>query len=122
MCYIEQNSLKAKMVTTLEAYPYSSYHHFLSREIPECLQASWIAQNYQGDTEAIRAFLHTRPDSSQLSEMKKASSLVEAPNSNKRPKAKDLEKLFKNITEIPKRNKAIFKAYQAWHNQQSMGL
>jgi len=117
MCYIEQNPLKAGMVKTLEEYPYSSYNYFLTNETPECLKNAWIIQHYQGDIAAIRAFLYTRPDSSQLSEMKKASSLVEAPNIDKKPKAEDLEKIFKNITEIPKRNKAIHQAYQQGYSQ-----
>ena len=117
MGYIEQNPLKAGMVKRLEAYPYSSFNHFLSRQRPECLQASWIVQNYQQDTEAIRAFLYAKPDSSQLYEMKKASSLVDAPNTDTKPKAKDLEKIFKTITGIPKRNEAILRAYQQGYSQ-----
>lgn len=117
MCYIEQNLLRAKMVKTLEEYPYSSYNHFLTNDIPECLQNAWIMQHYPEDKEAIRAFLHTRPDSSQLSDMKKASSLVEIPNIDTKPKAKDLEKLFKNITDIPQRNKVIYQAYQQGYSQ-----
>ena len=117
MCYIEQNPLRAKMVKTLEEYPYSSYNHFLTNDIPECLQNAWIMQHYPEDKEAIRAFLHTRPDSSQLSDMKKASSLVEIPNIDTKPKAKDLVKLFKNITDIPQRNKVIYQAYQQGYSQ-----
>jgi len=117
MCYIEQNPLKAGMVKTLEEYPYSSYNYFLSTQTPECLKDSWIIQHYQGDIAAIREFLYTKPDSSQLSEMKKASSLVETPNIDKKPKIEDLENVFKNITEIPKRNKAILKAYQQGYSQ-----
>ena len=117
MCYIEQNSLKAGLVKNLEEYPYSSYNYFLSTEIPECLQDAWIVQNYRGDTAAIREFLSARPDSSILLEMKKASSLVEAPHIDTKPKAEDLEKTFKHITEIPKRNQAIFKAYQQGYSQ-----
>ena len=117
MCYIEQNPLKAGLVKTLEEYPYSSYNYFLTNKKLECLKNSWVIQNYKEDIVAIRAFLNTRPDSSQLLEMKKTSSLVEAPNMDKKPKAQDLEKVFKNITEIPKRNKAILKAYQQGYSQ-----
>jgi DNA-directed RNA polymerase specialized sigma subunit len=49
--------------------------------------------------------------------MKKASSLVEIPNIDTKPKAKDLEKLFKNITDIPQRNKVIYQAYQQGYSQ-----
>jgi DNA-binding NarL/FixJ family response regulator len=34
-----------------------------------------------------------------------------------KPKIKDLENVFENITEIPKRNKAILKAYQQGYSQ-----
>ena len=117
MCYIEQNPLKAGLVKTLEEYPYSSYNYFLSLPIPECLQDAWIVQHYQGDTASIKEFLHAKPDSSQLLELKKAACMVEAHNINKKPKAEDLEKIFKNITEIPKRNKAIHEAYQKGYSQ-----
>jgi hypothetical protein len=75
MLYIEQNPLKAKIVKSLEEYPYSSYHYFLKKEIPECLQQAWIMQNYSSDIEAIKAMLNSPIDISQLSEMKIASSL-----------------------------------------------
>lgn len=72
------------MVKQLEEYPYSSYKNFLdSDNVPECLKESWIVQNYKDDTDAIQAFLNTSVDSSQLEEMRKAASLVEAPNINK---------------------------------------
>lgn len=47
----------------------------------------------------------------------KASSLVEIPNIDTKPKTKDLEKLFKNITDIPQRNKVIYQAYQQAYQQ-----
>jgi len=59
MLYIEQNPLKANMVKTLEEYPYSSYHYFLGKEIPECLQQAWIVQNHGSDLESIQAMLNS---------------------------------------------------------------
>ncbi len=41
----------------------------------------------------------------QLQELKTASSLVEAPNSDNKPDMKKLERMFRNITDIKKRNK-----------------
>ncbi len=118
MLYIEHNPLKAGIVNTPEAYPYSSANYFLSNEVPECLQRSWIVQNFrQEDKEAIRAFLHTRPDSSQLSEMKKAASLVEAPNIDKKPDIRKLKKMFEDITDTQKRNKQILKAIDKGYSQ-----
>ncbi|MDQ7084065.1 MAG: transposase [Sulfurovum sp.] len=94
MLYIEQNPLKSNIVKVLEEYPYSSYHYFLQKEIPECLQQSWMIQNHGNDTEAIREMLNSKADYSVLQELKQASSLVEAPNVEKKP---DIDKLKKDI-------------------------
>jgi len=121
MCYIEQNPLKANMVKDIAEYPYSSYHYFLNyKEIPECLKESWIVEHYKEDTEAIQAFLAHPVESSQLQELKKASSLVEAPNIDTKPKWEDLEKMFQKPTEIRKRNRMIIKAYQQGYSQHSI--
>ena len=118
MCYIEQNPLKAKMVQDIKEYPYSSYHYFLDhKEIPECLQHSWIVENYKEDKEAIEAFLTAPVESVQLQELKTASSLVEAPNLDNTPKEEDLVKIFKKIKDIKKRNSTIVKAYKEGYSQ-----
>jgi len=117
MRYIEQNPLKANIVKTLKAYPYSSYHYFLEKEIPECLKDSWIVKQYQNDKEAIEAFLTDSVDTSQLQELKRASSLIEAPNADKRPKEEDLRELFKDITDIKQRNKVILQAIEQGYSQ-----
>jgi DNA-binding NarL/FixJ family response regulator len=85
--------------------------------IPECLQNAWIVQNHKEDAEAIEAFLTSSVDRQLLQELKTASSLVEAPNIDSRPKAKDLARRFKNIKEIKKRNKAIINAYKEGYSQ-----
>ena len=121
MCYIEQNPLKAHMVKDLAEYPYSSYHYFLdSKNIPECLQNAWVVQNHKEDKEAIKAFLTTPVDTAQLQELKTASSLVEAPNSDNKPKIKELKKLFQNITDIKERNKIILQAIEKGYSQHSI--
>ena len=118
MCYIEQNPLKANMVKDIEKYPYSSYHYFLDyANIPECLQHSWIAENYKEDKEAIEAFLTVPVDTAQLQELKTASSLVGAPNNVNKPDMAKLESMFKNITDIKKRNKQILKAIDQGYSQ-----
>ncbi|PHS38160.1 MAG: hypothetical protein COB07_09010 [Sulfurovum sp.] len=118
MCYIEQNPLKANMVKNIEEYPYSSYHYFLNyKEIPECLKNSWITQNYHDDKAAIEAFLTNPVDSTQLQELRRASSLVEAPNIDCKPKEEDLKKLFKNIADIKERNNQILKAIKKGYSQ-----
>lgn len=58
------------MVKDIKEYPYSSYHYFLNyNKIPECLQNSWIVENYKEDTEAIKAFLTNPVDTGQLQEL-----------------------------------------------------
>ncbi len=118
MRYIEQNPLKANVVKNLEAYPYSSYHYFLNdKEIPKCLKDSWIAANYKDDKEAIEAFITTPVDNTQLQELKIASSLIAAPNIDKRPKIEDCQKLFQNINDMKERNKQILKAIEQGFSQ-----
>ena len=117
MCYIEQNPLKANMVESLETYPYSSYKHFLKKEIPECLSQSWIIQHYREDKDAIRALLNSEIDTTQLQELKTASSLVEASNIDRKPTEEDLRKLLQDIADIKARNETIVKAYREGYSQ-----
>ncbi len=118
MRYIEQNPLKANMVQDIKEYPYSSYHYFLDYEtIPECLQNAWIAQKHQNDYEAIRTMLNGNVDTSELQALKNASSLVEAPNVDKK---QDIEKLIKMLTDhkdLKERNDKIVKAYGQGYSQ-----
>ena len=121
MRYIEQNPLKANMIKDLQAYLYSSYRHFLyDKQIPECLKHSWIIKHFQGDKEAIEAFLTQPVDTTQLQELKKASSLVEAPNIDHKPDIQKLQKMFADIPDIKKRNKQILKAIEQGYSQHSI--
>jgi len=118
MRYIEQNPLKAGIVKEIADYPYSSYRYFLNyKEIPECLKHAWIVQHYQEDKEAIEAFLTQPVDTTQLQELKKASSLVEAPNSDNKPNMQTLQKMFEDITDIKQRNQQILKAIEQGYSQ-----
>ena len=117
MLYIEQNPLKANMVKEMKEYPYSSYHYFLKKEVPECLQEAWIVQNHGNDSEAIEAMLNSDVDTSVLQELKKASSLIEAPNIDKKPDIKKLTKMLNNTEDIKERNKQIIKAYKQGYSQ-----
>jgi REP element-mobilizing transposase RayT len=118
MLYIEQNPLKANMVKALEEYPYGSYKYFLDIDnIPECLEQSWIVQNYDNDTEAIKAFLNSTVDTSQLTQMKKASSLVEAPNIDSKPDEKKLKSQLSQTQDKKERNILILKAYKQGYSQ-----
>ena len=110
--------LKANIVKKLEVYPYSSYHYFLDyKNIPECLQNAWVVQNHKDDTEAIEAFLTSPVDKQLLQELKTASSLVEAPNTDNKPKQEDLVVIFQDIQNIKKRNKTIVKVYKDGYSQ-----
>ncbi|MDD3500230.1 MAG: transposase [Sulfurovum sp.] len=120
MLYIEQNPLKANMVQKLEEYPFSSYHYFINpAEIPECLKNSWIVDHYQDNVDEIKAFLNSSVDNSQLEEMKKAASLIEAPNREKSPTelAAELQRLFSKAKDKQERNKLILKAYEQGYSQ-----
>jgi len=117
MRYIEQNPLKANIVKELEAYPYSSYHHFLKKPTPECLQNAWIVQNHGSDTQAIRQMLQESADYSQLQELKKASALIEAPNIDKKSNIRKLEKMLSKTQDKKERNKQILKAYKQGYSQ-----
>ena len=117
MLYIEQNPLKANMVKEMKEYTYSSYHYFLKKEVPECLQEAWIVQNHGNDSEAIEAMLNSDVDTSVLQELKKASSLIEAPNIDKKPDIKKLTKMLNNTEDIKERNKQIIKAYKQGYSQ-----
>jgi len=117
MCYIEQNPLKANMVKTLEEYPYSSYNYFLRDHIPECLSNSWIAQNYGNDKQSIVEMLNSPIDIEQLKALKKAASLIEAPNIDKKPNTEVLKRRFSKIKEIKERNAMICKSYEEGYSQ-----
>ena len=116
--YIEQNPLKANMVKTVEEYPYSSAQHFLDKESTnKCLQNAWVTKSYQGDMEAIKAFLDSSVDTAQLQELKKASNLVEASNSDKKPDIKKLEKILSKAVDMKSRNRLIVQSYEKGYSQ-----
>lgn len=117
MLYIEQNPLKAGMVENVEEYPYSSAHLFLRDKSDDCLYNAWITQNYLDDKEAIKAFFESSVDTGQLQELKKASSMVEAPNVDNKPNEEELRKTLKKTKERKERNKLILKAYQEGFSQ-----
>ncbi|MDD3591732.1 MAG: transposase [Sulfurovum sp.] len=116
--YIEQNPIKAKIVKRIEDYPYSSAHQFLqAQQHHECLKKSWITQQYRGDTDAIKLFLDSAVDSGQLQELKKASSLLEASNTDKKPDEEKLKKMLSKANNTKERNTLILGAYQKGYSQ-----
>jgi len=61
--------------------------------------------------------LNSDVDSSVLQELKKASSLVEAPNIDNKPDIKSLKKRFKKQQDTKERNATICKAYKEGYSQ-----
>lgn len=116
--YIEQNPLKAKIVKNVEEYPYSSAHVFLNQnKTDECLKESWIVYHYKEDREAIKAFLDSAVDTSQLQELKKASSLIEAPNIDNKPDEETLRKILSKTQDKKERNTLILQSYREGYSQ-----
>ncbi len=118
--YIEQNPLKAKIVKNLIDYPYSSCHYFLDQDTPLFLKDSWIVKNYKDDKEAIKVFLNSIVDTSVLQELKTASSLIEAPNIDKKPNEEKLRKILSKSKDIKERNKLIVECYAQGYSQHMM--
>lgn len=118
MRYIEQNPLKAKMVDKIEYYPYSSSYYFLkSEKIPIHLENSWIIKTFKNDIEDIKSFFSLEIDLSDLKELKKASSLVDAPDINRKVNKEKLIKLFNGIENKQDRNRNILEAYTQGYSQ-----
>jgi len=83
---------------------------------------SWIVQNHGNDSEAIKVILSSDVDYSLLQDLKNASSLVEAPNTDKKPDIEILKKTFINIEEIKERNVKIVAAYRSGYSQHMIVL
>ena len=118
--YIEQNPLKAKIVKNPTDYLYSSCHYFLEENIPAFLKDSWIVKNYKDDKEAIKVFLNSIVDTSVLQELKTASSLIEAPNIDKKPNEEKLTKILLKSKDTKERNKLIVECYAQGYSQHMM--
>ncbi|PHO11233.1 hypothetical protein CPG37_01970 [Malaciobacter canalis] len=118
MRYIEQNPLKAKIVEKIEYYPYSSSYYFYKEEkVPVCLQNSWIIKTYGKNIKEIKDFFTLEIDSADLKELIKASSLVDAPDIDKKVNRGKLIKFFDGIKDKQTRNKYIVKAYEQGYSQ-----
>ena len=106
------------MVKELEAYPYSSYRYLLDeKHRPQCLQNAWIVQHYDQDTESIKALLSAAVDTEQLAQLKKAASLIDAPNIDTKPDIRKLQKMLRGKHAIQERNTAILKAIKQGYSQ-----
>ncbi len=118
MLYIEQNPLKAGIVKQVGEYRYASGYYFLSKDKPpKCLSKAYITTHYIGIKDEIKAFLNTPIDSSELGKLKKASTLIEAPNTKKKPSEEVLKKFLADVTDKKERNKKILEAYMSGYSQ-----
>jgi len=112
MRYIEQNPVSAKIVKSMEDYPYCSYRYFVDQKnLPECLKDAWIVQNHKDDIESIRAVMEDPVDKDDLIELKKASSLVEAPIADSENDLKKLELTLLKAKDKKERNEVIMQVY-----------
>jgi len=77
--YIEQNPLKAGMVSSLKEYNFSSYRYFIQKEqLPSCLQKSWIYENFKESVDKIVEFITAPVDMNELKEISKSSTCKDA--------------------------------------------
>jgi DNA-directed RNA polymerase specialized sigma subunit len=59
-------------------------------------------------------------DTAQLSDMKKASSLIEAPNIDKKPNEEKLRKILEEAKDKKERNRLIVQCYEKGYSQHMM--
>jgi len=78
---------------------------------------TWIVKNHRGDREATQAMLNSSVDSAVLQALKKASSLIDAPNVDKKPDIEKLTKMLTDTKDLQERNKEIVKAYKQGYSQ-----
>ncbi len=115
--YIEQNPLKAKLVEKIEHYPFSSSYYFFKEEIPNYLKDSWIVNTFGKNVKKINEFFSLEIENTNLKELTKASTLVDAPNIDKKLDEEKLIKLFNGIADKQTRNKCILEAYNQGYSQ-----
>ncbi|BDY13318.1 transposase [Hydrogenimonas cancrithermarum] len=118
--YIEQNPLRAGLVERPERYPYATARYFTGEEkLPECLKEAWLITNFEKNEKALREMLSVRVSKETLSELEKASSLVEASIQKEEPPSELLEKV-KIAQKREERNAKIVQAYEAGHSQHAI--
>lgn len=120
IAYIEYNPIKAKMVTKLGEYKYSSYKAFSEQEKAiECLKASFVFEDYNDVNERLE-FIEYAHDERILDEIKKASNLVVTSIKEHKPDIKKLQKKLHNAQNIDERNKILFEANKEGFSQHSL--
>ncbi|MEA3492323.1 MAG: helix-turn-helix domain-containing protein [Campylobacterota bacterium] len=76
-----------------------------------------LCENHRGDHQAIETMLNSAVDISVFQELKKASSLIEAPNIDKKPDIEKLTKMLRDTKNLQERNSKIVKAYEQGYSQ-----
>ena len=118
--YIENNPVKAKMVQTLGAYPYSGYQSFMEIVQPlPCLSDSFVFSNFKDKNER-EVFLQSAVDERILDEIKKASNLVITSVKTNTLTAEKLQKRFENGNSTKERNLKIVEAYHEGYSQHAI--
>ena len=85
--------------------------------MPRCLKESWIAKNLKEDIESVKALLERPVDKDDLLELKKASSMVDAPSIDSEPNIKKFERKLLKAKDTKERNRIIVKAYESGMSQ-----
>ncbi|RXJ98961.1 hypothetical protein CRV02_12245 [Arcobacter sp. CECT 8989] len=81
------------------------------------MQNSWIVKTHGQNIDEIEGFFDCDIDSEDLKELIKASSLVEAPDIEKKIDTEKLKKLFDEVTDNQTRNKYILESYEQGYSQ-----
>ena len=81
---------------------------------------AWVVQNFKDDKVAIKVFLNSSVDARQLTEMKKASSLIAAPNTDKKPSEEVLRGILEKAKDKRERNRLIVQCYKEDYSQHMM--
>ncbi|MEA3523060.1 MAG: transposase [Campylobacterota bacterium] len=107
--YIENNPIKAKIVSRLGKYKFSSYNAFVKKDrAVECIKNSIMFEQFE-IIKDMEEFFELSVDDDMLLEIKKSSNLVIASIKNEESSTKKLRGIFKKEKN---RDSAIFKAYK----------
>jgi DNA-binding CsgD family transcriptional regulator len=115
--YIENNPIKANISKNIGKYRYGSSYYFLNDENKlSCLNSSILYQLF-ATIEERKSFFDTLVNEQIMSEIKKASRLVEMPLTKEEKSLVELEKKFFEGQTLEERNEEIFQAYKEGYSQ-----
>ncbi len=88
------------MAKKIGEYRYACGYYFLSDEkIPKCLDNAYLKTQYRGTKAEMEAFLNAPVDSSELANLKRASTLVEAPNTKQTSSEDALRRYLSDVSD-----------------------